>query len=256
MITVFTFGYWGWGNATDKLVLLVAAVEKERGFKPPFFIDARMSRKVRAKGFIDNTFGDLIGDERYLWLDGLGNAAIKEGGETRLKDPAKIYDLLQIIEEKANDNRRVIVFCACEYPKSGGVDYCHRVLIAKTLMKEAHKKNAAINIVEWPGHDPVKNNIQITVNDTDFMKVLRGAKSLSVAQNLTLSEIGSIPWFTPVKAASDDSSRKPVWIFTGPGKYVYDDWHLPVFKLLDSLGENSDKEIQQEREAFGFLAIQ
>src|SRR3989304_1782493 len=137
MITVFTFGYWGWGNATDKLVELVDAVEKERGFNPPVFVDARISRKVRAKGFIENTFSDFVGNERYKWVDGLGNAALKEGGETRLKDPAKILELLRIIEEKANNNRRVMVYCACEYPKLSGEDYCHRVLIAKTLIEEA-----------------------------------------------------------------------------------------------------------------------
>jgi hypothetical protein len=35
--TIFTFGYYGWGNATPQLVDAVDAVETSRGFEPPIF---------------------------------------------------------------------------------------------------------------------------------------------------------------------------------------------------------------------------
>lgn len=35
--TMFTWGYWGWGNSTRELVRAVDVVEKKRGFKPPIF---------------------------------------------------------------------------------------------------------------------------------------------------------------------------------------------------------------------------
>ena len=34
-ITIFSWGYWGWGNATPQLVHLVDSVEAARGFNPP-----------------------------------------------------------------------------------------------------------------------------------------------------------------------------------------------------------------------------
>jgi hypothetical protein len=55
MLTLFTWGYWGWGGSTRstrKLVQAVDVAEKKRGQKPPFFVDIRLQRSVRAKGFI------------------------------------------------------------------------------------------------------------------------------------------------------------------------------------------------------------
>jgi hypothetical protein len=39
MLTLFTWGYWGWGNATHELIRAVDATERQRGFKPPIFFD-------------------------------------------------------------------------------------------------------------------------------------------------------------------------------------------------------------------------
>ena len=50
-ITLFSFGYWGWGNAVPQLVEAIDAVEKSRGYAPPIFADVRISRAVRAAGF-------------------------------------------------------------------------------------------------------------------------------------------------------------------------------------------------------------
>jgi hypothetical protein len=38
-ITLFSSGYWGWGNATERLVEAVDAAEQARGFGPPMFVD-------------------------------------------------------------------------------------------------------------------------------------------------------------------------------------------------------------------------
>ena len=38
MLTMFTWGYWGWGSATRQLLEAVDAAEIDRGFKPPFFV--------------------------------------------------------------------------------------------------------------------------------------------------------------------------------------------------------------------------
>ena len=59
--TIFTWGYYGWGNHTPQLVEAVDAVERSRGFEPPIFVDIRIRRTVRAKGFQGNAFEKLLG---------------------------------------------------------------------------------------------------------------------------------------------------------------------------------------------------
>ncbi len=62
--TLFTFGYCGWGNATPRLVEAVDASERGRGFRPPLFVDARIRRDVRVRGFKGDAFGKLLGPGR------------------------------------------------------------------------------------------------------------------------------------------------------------------------------------------------
>jgi hypothetical protein len=56
MITLFSWGYWGWGNATEQLVESADLAEKKRGFKPPVFVDIRRKRQGRAKGFVGDAW--------------------------------------------------------------------------------------------------------------------------------------------------------------------------------------------------------
>ena len=53
-ITIFSWGYWGWGNATTQMVEAVDAIERDHGFLPPLFVDVRIRRSVRAVGFRDD----------------------------------------------------------------------------------------------------------------------------------------------------------------------------------------------------------
>jgi hypothetical protein len=64
-ITLFSWGYWGWGNATRQFVEAVDAAEAAREFAPPLFVDVRISRSVRAAGFRDHAFEQLVGKDRY-----------------------------------------------------------------------------------------------------------------------------------------------------------------------------------------------
>lgn len=75
-ITLFTFGYWGWGNATPQLIQGVDAVERSRGFKPPMFVDTRIRRAGRAIGFQGAAFEKLLGANRHRWMPKLGNKGI------------------------------------------------------------------------------------------------------------------------------------------------------------------------------------
>ena len=60
-ITIFKWGYDGWGNATKTLVRSVDAIERARGYESPIFVDIRYSRSVRAIGFRDHAFEKLLG---------------------------------------------------------------------------------------------------------------------------------------------------------------------------------------------------
>jgi hypothetical protein len=70
-ITLFSWGYYGWGNATSRLVELVDSLEKSRGYKPTLFVDIRIRRAGRAPGFIGTGFEDLLGNARYRWMKSL-----------------------------------------------------------------------------------------------------------------------------------------------------------------------------------------
>jgi hypothetical protein len=76
-MTIFTWGYYGWGNATPQLVEAVDAVETSRGFEPPIFVDIRIRRNVRAKGFVGSAFEKLMGPSRHRWMKSLGNKFIQ-----------------------------------------------------------------------------------------------------------------------------------------------------------------------------------
>ena len=115
--TLFTWGYWGWGNATEHLVEAVDAIEAHRGFKPPLFVDIRISRSVRAKGFNGNSFEEMLGAQRHRWMKSLGNKRIVTGQGPRIQiaDPGAANDLLDLAVTSAKEDRRVIFFCSCEW---------------------------------------------------------------------------------------------------------------------------------------------
>jgi hypothetical protein len=96
--TLFTWGYYGWGNHTPQLVSAVDAVERSRGFEPPLFVDIRIRRTVRAKGFQGNAFGRLLGQDRHRWMKSLGNKFIETGTGPILQiaEPAAADALLDL----------------------------------------------------------------------------------------------------------------------------------------------------------------
>ena len=148
-ITLFSFGYWGWGSATTQLVQAIDAVEAARGHAAPLFVDIRISRSVRAKGFDGSAFEAVVGPPRYLWLDALGNLGIQDGGDMRIKDPTAANTLLDIAERCAHENRRVLFFCACATPSK-----CHRSAVTQLLLKAAARRKLPVEVVEWPGGEP------------------------------------------------------------------------------------------------------
>src|SRR5205085_1160237 len=133
--TIFSWGYWGWGNTTPRLVEAVDAAEQSRGFEPPLFVDVRISRSVRACGFRDHAFEHLVGKERYVWMRSLGNRHIETGTgpAIQIADPSAAGDLLARAQKERERRRRLLFFCSCERPINDRGEECHRVTVARLV---------------------------------------------------------------------------------------------------------------------------
>lgn len=102
MLTLFTWGYWGWGTSTRELAWAVDAAEKKSGFEPPIFVDVRLRRSVCAPGFSGNAFAHVVGASRYQWMPRLGNRRIALGESgVQIDDPSAARDLMQLAIECA-----------------------------------------------------------------------------------------------------------------------------------------------------------
>src|SRR5271157_2891979 len=134
-ITLFTWGYYGWGNHTPQLIEAVDAVERSRGFEPPLFVDIRIRRTVRAKGFQGNAFEKLLGKERHRWLKSLGNKFIqtRTGPDIQIANADAANVLLDLATASAGHKQRVLFFCSCQWPKCDGELACHRTKVAELV---------------------------------------------------------------------------------------------------------------------------
>src|SRR6202521_3438043 len=137
-ITIFTWGYYGWGNATPQLVEAVDAVEMSRGFEPPLFVDIRIRRTVRAKGFQGNAFENLLGPSRHRWMKSLGNRFIqtRTGPNIQIADPSAADELFDLALESAGHKQRLLFFCSCQWPRFDG-NFCHCTTVAGLILKAA-----------------------------------------------------------------------------------------------------------------------
>jgi hypothetical protein len=171
----YTFGYWGWGTTTERLVKLAAEWEEKAGRPAPLWVDIRWSRSVRAPGFREGAFSRATGAALYTWMQGLGNSAIGVKG-LKIANPAAASRLLETILEAHEAQRRVIFFCACEQIRMEGRISCHRAYIANLLLAAARRGGHELTVVEWPGGE-AESHI-FAVDD----RVLRGWDSWVMAK--------------------------------------------------------------------------
>src|ERR1035438_4748843 len=110
--TLFTWGYYGWGNYTPQLVQAVDAVETNRGFELPIFVDIRIRRNVRAKGFVGSAFEKLLGPSRHRWMKSLGNKFIqtRTGPNIQIADPGATDPLLDLAIDLDQRKQRLLFF--------------------------------------------------------------------------------------------------------------------------------------------------
>jgi hypothetical protein len=224
MLTLFSFGYWGWGNATSQLLRAIDAVERKRGFRPPVFFDIRCKRSVRAKGFSGDEFGRLLPRGRYRWSPRLGNVhiATKEKG-TKIDDPFSSRILLQEALRYARENRRIIFFCACEFPR-----YCHRHVVANLLLKDAERTGHQIRITEWPGGAPIRTRVRVTASIYEGIRA--GRVNVRLSNRSLPRDLVGLPWGSIVDVFS---GKEKVPIISGPAKYQ-NAWILRIWDQHES----------------------
>ena len=236
-ITIYMWGYWGWGNSATELVRAVDAVERKRGFKPPLFVDIRMKRSARPAVFRGNAFGRVVGASRYETMSSLGNEHYLADHKKRLPnstrqivihDPTAADILLDRAVELRKENKHVIYFCACEFPNgnlnSDGCRYaCHRSVVSNLLLKCAKKKGIALEVVEWPGGK--SKRIDVVVPPEIMNAVRDNRKFVPVPRQRSIAEWAETPWGSLARlcCAHDD-----LVILTGPAKFKSGKWGLPV----------------------------
>lgn len=223
-VTLFSWGYYGWGNSTKQLVQAVDAVEKSRGFKPPIFVDVRIRRSVRAPGFRERAFEKLLGPDRYRWIRDLGNESIITHAERmKIRNPNAATELLQLASEANERKRRVIFYCGCQFPMSGRKRVCHRTLVADLVLKSAKVQQVAVEVVEWPGGEPGHHEIAVAAKEFKALKA--GAASIPLKKGMKLDVVGGIPWGTVVSCKAGGESLHRL---SGPAVYSRGQWCLPV----------------------------
>lgn len=219
-LTIFSWGYDGWGNATRQLKRAVDAVEKSRNFEPPLFVDIRFSRGGRAEGFKGSAFENLVGHDRYLWMNDLGNRSIKTGAQRiSISNPRAAELLLTLAIENDRRPRRIIFFCSCGWPRYDK-HVCHRVIVAGLLLEAAKRRRTSIEVVEWPGGKISEVAINLSL---DELKRMRKAASVRLGRMLPETSLLGLPWGSLVKVSN---APDPFAFFSGAAQYWAGRWVL------------------------------
>jgi hypothetical protein len=216
--TLFSFGYWGCGSATHELVKAIDTAEALRGFEPPLWADVRVSRSVRAAGFRNNEFADLL-KTRYVWMPKLGNVCVEEDRRgIEIKVPTAARVLLQQALDRPT--RRVIFFCSCEYPA-----FCHRKVVGELVLKYAKEQKAPVTVIEWPGGEPGALTIELA--PATLRRIKRDTlKSLPIPSSMGLSVATLLPWGTIATLQAGSERAK---VLMGPAQFNSAGSHLRVF---------------------------
>lgn len=236
-LTIFSWGYFGWGNATSRLLEAVDAMEGARGFAPPVFVDVRMSRSVRAVGFRERAFEVLVGASRYRWMKALGNRWIesRQGPLLQIAQPEEAEALLSLAIEEVARRRRLIFFCSCEMPVSADGVACHRVEVGRLLCAAARRRGIPVTLVEWPGDKPTSLSLEVPAS------LLRGVRGGRKSVPLMGTSLQAAPMRLAVGSlATLRSGSDILLIATGPVRFSTDGWYLPVLHVFspsqDDLG--------------------
>lgn len=256
-VKLFTWGYYGWGNHTPQLVKAVDAVETSRGFEPPMFVDIRIRRSVRAVGFTGPAFERQLaklGENRHRWMKSLGNKFIetRTGPKIQIAEPKAADDLLDLAIESAQHKQRLLFFCSCQWPRCEGKIACHRTTVAGFVLKAAKRRGKEVQIVEWPGGNPKR--IELEVSAKDFDAIRKGRMTVPLGKRFDLAELAGLPWGSIATLHSDGEKLHRV---VGRAIAEKSGWVLPVMYLFHdpATGLNEYKqEAKNQRKEWGLEA--
>jgi hypothetical protein len=223
-VTVFSWGFWGWGTATRQLIAAVDAAEGRRGFEPPTFVDIRLRRSGRAPGFRSGAFERLLGRRRYRWMPTLGNSNIGTRKAARIACPAAAEHLLDTALDAAERESRLIFFCACESPWKSD---CHRHIVAGLLRRVARRRRVGVQVEEWPGGQPSASRRALRVSPATLLAIDRGARAIPLAFSRAPRQWVGVPWGTLVVL---HTGKDELPVAVGPAAYRAGRWVLPVFR--------------------------
>lgn len=232
-LNLFSWGYYGWGNATEQLIKAVDAVEKKRGFAPPILVDTRIRRAGRAPGFVGSAFEELLGSRRYVWMRTLGNKKVTSGTGKKIQiaKPEAVEELLDLALEASEQNRRLIFFCNCLWQKCKGKNACHRSAITDLTIAAARRRKLPVSVVEWPGDD--RRTIRIELTDEWFRKVRNKAMFVPIPPKTDAVALHSLPWASIVTFTN---GAEAIHRLVGPLIWRNDAWHIQILELLGDPG--------------------
>lgn len=248
-LTLFSWGYFGWGNSIPQLLRATSLVEKSRGFEPPIFVDIRMNRAVRAIGFRENALEKRLGHSRYRWMRSLGNKSIGTNSrKININCPHAVDQLIDLALDAQLQKRRIIFFCGCEFPC-----LCHRNDVVKLAIQAAKRRKIPLQVVEWPGGAPNgKEQIEVNVKADVYRGLINNTRKNIILPAKELSNALSFPWGTIIRVKCGDES---VPVTVGPAVYTAGRWSLPVYLTPISVEDSASelhKIVLRERKKDGY----
>lgn len=127
-VGIFSFGYWGWGNRVPELRRRFLEYNKRTRGRGIVWVDIRIQRNVRAKGFRGRNVENSLGKQNYEWLRYFGNVLVGEGAIRIWSYRQGLEQLHGIVKKASKANNDLILFCACK-PDTR----CHRFTVMNWL---------------------------------------------------------------------------------------------------------------------------
>jgi hypothetical protein len=191
------------------------------------FVDIRIRRTVRAKGFQGNAFEKLLGPSRHRWMKSLGNKFIqtRTGPNIQIADPSAADELLNVALDPARHKQRLLFYCSCQWPRCDGEIACHRTTVAGLVLEAAKRRGVPVQIVEWPGGEP--KQIDLDVTPQVFAAVRKGRMTVPLGKHPDLAVVAGLPWCSVVTLHSEANDMHRV---VGPAIRQPDQWVLPVLE--------------------------
>jgi hypothetical protein len=218
------------------------------------FVDIRIRRSVRAKGFQGNAFEKLLGPDRHRWMKSLGNKYIetRSGPSIQIADPGAAQELLDLAVGLADRGQRLLFFCSCQFPKQGGKTSCHRETVAGLVLKAARGAGVQVEVIEWPGGEP--EHVEIDAAPATFKALERGRGTIPLEEKSRSAKLRCLPWGSIVTVRAGDQEMR---VITGPASRQKGRWLLPVFWFFydpDTDPSDIDREAAKLRRSWGLDA--